>query len=666
MKRVRDPVTTKEIQSWRGDESMAKSNVRIRVWFALPFMFLCVSFLAGLGGSRAAMASKPVATFALPAFPVTLVPVVTSLSGPLYVTNAHDGSNRLFFVEQSGMIKVVQPGSLTPTVFLNISAKVHNSGEQGLLGLAFHPQFSTNRRFFVHYTRTDGLANVIAEYKASVANPNVADTTETLLLSIDQPFSNHNGGSIEFGPDTFLYIGKGDGGSGNDPGNRAQNIDLLLGKILRIDVDHPNGAVPYSSPATNPFFGATAGSDEIYAVGMRNPFRFSFDRTTGQLYVGDVGQGVREEVDIVTNGGNYGWRVFEGTLCTGLGPAACIPANFTPPITEYSHTPEVSGRCAILGGYVYRGTASTLPTGAYVFGDLCTGEIFMLNAGVQSLLFDTNLTISSFGEDEAGELYVVELANTVFRIAHGTGGSDSIGLFSPTPSAFFLRNTNSTGTANDTFNYGAPSSGMISMSGNWNGDGVDTVGLYNTASGAFFLRDSDTSGSADVTFNFGPGGLGWMPLAGDWNGDSTDTVGLYNPATSTFFLKNSNTSGIADMQFAYGPGGVGLVPIVGDWNGDGVDTVGLYNPATGAFFLRNSNTTGIADITFSYGPGGTGLIPIVGDWDGDGDQTPGLYNPATGAFFLRNSNTTGSADITFAYGPGGAGWKVLAGDWNGL
>jgi glucose/arabinose dehydrogenase len=355
---------------------------------------------------------------------VQLQPVLTGLSSPLYVTHARDGSNRLFILEQGGRILVLQPGGAAPTVFLDITTNVLSGGEQGLLGLAFHPQYTGNRRFFVHYTRQSDGAIVIAEYHASAGNPNLAETAETVLLVIPHPtFTNHNGGTIGFGPDGFLYIGTGDGGSGNDPNNRAQNTTDLLGKMLRIDVNTPNGLVPYSSPPDNPFFGTTPGSDEIFALGLRNPFRWSFDRATGQLYAGDVGQGAREEIDIITNGGNYGWRVFEGTLCTNNDPGLCNPASFIPPIAEYDHA---TGRCAIIGGHVYRGTTGALPAGAYVYGDLCTGEIFQLlpptSGGAQSVLLDTALdgTLSSFGEDEAGEIYVVGLGGTVDRIVVAT------------------------------------------------------------------------------------------------------------------------------------------------------------------------------------------------------------------------------------------------------
>ena len=354
---------------------------------------------------------------ALAAVTIQLEPVVTAgLDRPLYVTHAHDGSNRLFIVEQPGRIKVLQPGATSAATFLDITSLVLSGGERGLLGLAFHPQFPTTGRFFVDYTRRPDGATVVAEYGVSSSDPNVADPRETVLLTIPQPFENHNGGMIAFGPDGFLYIGMGDGGSANDPGNRAQNIDELLGKILRIDVDRPESSSKrYSSPPDNPFSGSIPGRDEIFALGLRNPWRFSFDRSTGQIYAGDVGQNAIEEIDIIARGGNYGWRVFEGSRCTNQGPAPCNPGSFISPLFEYPHT---AGRCSVIGGYVYRGSKSTLPAGSYVFGDYCSGEIFLLDRGVQSVLLATSLAITSFGEDEAGEIYVAALGGSVWRIVN--------------------------------------------------------------------------------------------------------------------------------------------------------------------------------------------------------------------------------------------------------
>ncbi|CAN5180776.1 PQQ-dependent sugar dehydrogenase [soil metagenome] len=358
---------------------------------------------------------------------IRLEPVLTGLSSPVLVTHARDRSKRQFIVEQTGRIRVRAPGASTTSVFLDLSTKIIAGGERGLLGLAFHPQFATNARFFVNYTRASDGATVIAEYRAG-ANPTVTAASEIVLMTIAQPFANHNGGMVEFGPDGFLYIGMGDGGSANDPGNRAQNINDLLGKMLRIDVDHPANGLPYSSPAGNPYVGAQSGRPEIFAIGLRNPFRFSFDRLSGALYAGDVGQGAVEEIDIITAGGNYGWRVYEGTSCTNIDPGSCSPGSYIAPIVQYGHG---GGRCSVTGGYVYRGTRQTLAAGTYLYADYCTGEIFALAGGVSTRLLDTALNISSFGEDEDedGEIYVVGLGGTVHRIVSSRAASLTIPIF---------------------------------------------------------------------------------------------------------------------------------------------------------------------------------------------------------------------------------------------
>ncbi len=346
---------------------------------------------------------------------IQLTPVIAGgLASPTFVTHAGDGTNRLFITEQAGVIRVLQPGGSVATIFLDIHTQVASGGERGLLGLAFHPRYASNGRFFVYYTRGDGTI-VIAEYRVS-ADPNVANTAGTVLLRIAHPINaNHNGGMLAFGADGYLYIGVGDGGSANDPPNNAQNVNVLLGKILRIDVDHldPVTLKPYSSPRDNPFVGRT-GRPEIFSIGWRNPWRFSFDRSTHQQWVADVGQGAREEVDTpIVKGGNYGWRVFEGSRCTGNDPTLCDPANYIGPVFDYMHT---GGRCSITGGYVYRGSQNTLPQGTYVYGDFCSGEIFAWDGAAQSLLLATAINISSFGEDEQGELYVVGLGGTLSKI----------------------------------------------------------------------------------------------------------------------------------------------------------------------------------------------------------------------------------------------------------
>jgi glucose/arabinose dehydrogenase len=358
--------------------------------------------------------------------PPKLKQILSGLSNPLYATSAHDGTNRLFLVEQTGAIKVLQPGSTTPTVFLDLSSKVQFGGEQGLIGLAFHPEFWNNGRFFVHYTRNTDGNNVISEFNVSAATPNVASPTERLLVVMPQPFTNHNGGMIEFGRDGFLYCGKGDGGSEDDPLKNGQNDTVFNGKILRINVDQANGVAPYSSPSTNPFFGNGTKRQEIYATGMRNPFRFSFDRGTGELYCGDVGQDTWEEVDIVTLGANYGWSIFEGDHCTNFYPT-CSTTGLTFPILEYQH---LVGRCAVLGGYVYRGTLNTLTEGLYTFGDLCTGEIFTWNGSAMSTIIDSGDSIHSFGEDESGEIYMVDGQGALFQIVATNTCTFSVGTHS--------------------------------------------------------------------------------------------------------------------------------------------------------------------------------------------------------------------------------------------
>ncbi|MEJ7624907.1 MAG: PQQ-dependent sugar dehydrogenase [Pyrinomonadaceae bacterium] len=356
-------------------------------------------------------------SWAQPTSSVRLVPYITNgLNSPLFMTSPRDGSGRLFIVQQGGVIRVVQPGSTTPTEFLNITSRVLSGGERGLLGLAFHPQYSTNRRFFVYYTRQTDGAIQIAEYLTSEASPNVANTTEKIIITIPHPtFGNHNGGSVAFGPDGYIYAGTGDGGSGNDPNNNAQNINQLLGKFIRLDIDNvPAGQTPqYNIPPGNPFINAP-GADEIFALGMRNPYRFSFDRGgTRQLWAADVGQNVWEEVDIITLGGNYGWRIYEGNHCTNIDGCG-LPANYVAPVLEYNHG---GGRCSITGGNVYRGTRGTFAAGSYIYGDYCSGEIFLWNGTSQSVLLDTARNIVGFAEDESGELYLIGQAGTIERIA---------------------------------------------------------------------------------------------------------------------------------------------------------------------------------------------------------------------------------------------------------
>lgn len=368
------------------------------------------------------MTPQPDAAFGLRLEQVNASP----LTFPLFVTAPPGDTLRLFVVEKGGKIKILDrnTGALIAT-FLDISNLVSTGSEQGLLGLAFDPLYNSNRRFYVSYTDRNGVGNsVIARYLRDLNNPNLAlGVADRILLTVTQPFTNHNGGMIAFGPaENVLYIGFGDGGDANDPGNRAQDTSVLLGKLLRIDVSQGNAGDPaYNVPSDNPFVNVP-GADEIWSFGLRNPWRFSFDRQTRDLYIADVGQSAREEVNASTfasgagRGVNYGWKNMEGTLC--VSPPC--NAGFTPPVIEYDHS---GGACSITGGYVYRGTVVPLLQGTYFYGDYCAGFVrsFKLVNGMATEqaswpMLSPGGNITSFGEDSAGELYILTQQGGLYRI----------------------------------------------------------------------------------------------------------------------------------------------------------------------------------------------------------------------------------------------------------
>lgn len=347
---------------------------------------------------------------------IQLTPVVSGITSPTDIQNADDGSGRLFLVEQNGLIRILHNGVLNEQPFLDITSKTRAGGERGLLGLAFPPDFGQRQRFYLDYTDLRG-DTTIAEYRVS-SNPDTADpASETVLLKVVQPFANHNGGQLRFGPDGYLYIGMGDGGSGGDPLGNGQNPNALLGKMLRVDVESTPGTVKI--PPDNPFVGRNGARPEIWAYGLRNPWRFSFDRATGDLWIADVGQDAYEEIDLqprASHGGeNYGWNIMEGTHCYSANN--CSTEGLTLPIFDYPH----SEGCSITGGFVYRGRKAGALRGTYVYGDYCSGRIWGLDqkdsVWTNRLLSDSGMSISTFGEDEAGEVYVADAAQgKVYRI----------------------------------------------------------------------------------------------------------------------------------------------------------------------------------------------------------------------------------------------------------
>ena len=358
------------------------------------------------------------------AFRVDLEAVADGFDQPVHVADPGDGSGRLFVVERPGRIRIVRDGKVDPEPFLDIVDIVESSGsEQGLLSVAFHPNYEENGSFFVGYTAREGEGagnNTIARFRVSPDDADQADPASgEVLISVPDPYPNNNGGLVLFSPDGYLYAGLGDGGSAGDPQNNGQNPETLLGSLLRIDVDGTGDGTPYAIPDDNPFADAEGGRPEVWAYGLRNPWRFSFDRETGDLWIADVGQNQWEEVNIQpaasAGGENYGWNLTEGTNC--YAEDECGTAGLTLPVALYSH----DFGCSVTGGYVYRGEDEPALAGVYLFADYCTGLLWGLGRDanwdwVLSEPIETGLNISSFGEDAAGELYLTDLGGGLFRI----------------------------------------------------------------------------------------------------------------------------------------------------------------------------------------------------------------------------------------------------------
>jgi glucose/arabinose dehydrogenase len=361
----------------------------------------------------AATAASSSATAPLAQVPVSRAFPALTFSNMTGMYEIPDGSNRFAVTEQAGRIMVFddKPDVTRASVLLDIRDRVNTDGtEEGLLGLAFAPDFKTSGVFYVDYVARNPVRTVIARFQAGADRTSADPASEQRLLEINQPFPNHKGGQIVFGPDGYLYFGMGDGGSANDPGNRAQDLGQLLGKILRIDVSGSANGLPYKIPPDNPFVGKAGARAEIYSYGMRNPWRFSFDSATGALWVGDVGQNAWEEVDIITKGGNYGWPQLEATHCNSARSNSCSPEGTVLPVTEY---PTASPNCAVTGGFVYR--AGRIPSlqGAYVYSDYCSGKLWALRydgskVTEQAQVADLNANVSSLAMDAAGNLYALD------------------------------------------------------------------------------------------------------------------------------------------------------------------------------------------------------------------------------------------------------------------
>ncbi len=513
-------------------------------------------------------------------------------SQPVHIAHAGDGSGRIFVVEKAGRIKIIRNETVIAAPFLDITARVNALGEGGLLSVAFPLDNAPNRGyFFVYYTDLSGSIQV-SKFLITDDADRADEASEIKIMTIPHPvFSNHFGGQIAFGPDGFLYIGTGDGGGGGDPLNNAQNQLSFLGKLLRIDVEGPGcveqsppvSGANYCIPADNPFVASLGILPEIWALGLRNPFRFSFDRITGALYIGDVGQSSREEIDfqepLSPGGQNYGWDILEGSICFSPTTGCIPPPDFVPPVTEYDHTLG----CSVTGGHVYRGPDAALAAlqGIYLFGDFCSGRIWgARNAGGLSesaVLLSSEQAITTFGEDEVGNIYLSNFfTGQLFRIDAVPVTTTKISVFAL--GTWYL-DINGTGAwealpEDETRFFGFP--GALPVSGDWTGDGMKKIGVY--ANGLWYLD---------------------MNNSGIWDGEPTDRIAHY--------------------------GFPGAIPIVGDWSGSGTTKLGVY--ADGIWYLDISGnfawdgepTDRIAHYGFS------GAIPAAGDWSGSGTTKLGVY-----------------------------------------
>lgn len=623
---------------------------------------------------------------------IELHTVVANLAAPVTAVHAGDGSGRLFIAEQGGRIQIVQNGALRATEFLDISSRIVTGGERGLLGLAFHPDYAMNGaaghgRFYVYYsapaTSGGNHDSVVAEYRVSAVDLNRANPLSgRILMRFAQPFANHNGGDLKFGPDDgLLYIATGDGGSANDTQNNAQNRSTLLGKILRIDVLGTNGpGGQYGIPADNPFINEAGVRPEIFAYGFRNPFRMAFDdgengaASPDRLFVGDVGQGAWEEVDLVVSSGNYGWRIREGAH-DNAAVTDPDPGGLIDPIAEYPN-PE-KGR-AVIGGFVYRGEIYPSLQERYVFGDL-TGRMFVLEetGGGQFDLSEPTVvggnpvgaSIFGFGEDESGELYMLT-SNSLRRITVlDPAKSDKVGVYQ-VASRSFLVDANGDGAFNGTAGGDLVLSGPglfanvgdLPLVGDWNGDSRDEIGFYRPRNQLVYL-DRNGNGEWDgllVDQRLGPYGIaGDQPLVGDWDGDGDDQIGVYRTGSKQF-IRDLDGDGVLEAgEAAPGPGPLpsGSVPfnsddqpVIGDWDGDGDDDLGVFRPRNNYFYLdRNANGVwdGLA-VDQRVGPYGNasdvnGLSdrPVTGDWNGNAIVQIGLYDAP---FFRLDANTSGAFD----------------------
>jgi glucose/arabinose dehydrogenase len=639
------------------------------------------------------------------------IPFVSGLRVPVELVQDPSNASVQYVVEQDGVIRVVKDGVVQATPFLDLRALVAANGERGLLGLAFPPNYAASGRFYVYYTRLgDGTVAevgdiVVARYKRSTSNALVADPLSRKDLVWGSQsyiehccFGNHNGGHLAFGPDGYLYIAVGDGGGGNDPTNNAQNPTSLLGKVLRIDVNVPDGhAQGYVVPSDNPFFDDVPvdALTEIWAFGVRNPWKFSFDDVNGgtnALLVADVGQGAREEVNYepANRGGrNYGWRNREGTRDNQGNVFNPVPPAFTPltdPVYEYDHSVGNS----ITGGFVYRGIAMRSAfKGRYFFADFVRGRVWSLGITVNAITGEGSASdvaehttelggstvlgaISSFGRDATGELYIVSYSGTIFKIVDATPPDDlQVVLFNHNGDSYkdvllYNRKTGDwaiqLGNAFGTFDpgpIGGWATGWQISVADFNGDGLNDLFLYSISTGVWFKVISTGSGFSYFTQGWQ---AGFSTFIVDFNGDGKSDVFAYNSKTGTWFTCISTGNGTGG--FEYGSGGWTIWSVFpADFDGDGRTDFLLYDPASGLFYKAIFRENG----RFAYTSGGwtPGWKPIITSLNGDSYADVFLYSPVTGIWYRATSAGDGTGVFDYAMGGWAAGWNVQTADFDG-
>ncbi len=576
--------------------------------------------------------------------------VATGLTKPTTMALAPDG--RIFISEQGGTLRVINNGQLQAEPFLTLDVTAQS--ELGLLGITFDPDFATNHSFYVFYTTsTSPIHNRVSRFTAGDTSADPASEFVVVDLDPIDTIFFHYGGAIHFGPDGKLYIATGDGG---EPAN-AQTAANRFGKILRVN---PDGSIPED----NPFFTQTTDANRaIWALGLRNPFTFTFQPGTGRMFINDVGQATFEEINEGVAGANYGWPAAEG-------PANPPNPHYVDPFFAYSHNrADPIWGFAITGGAFYNPDTNPFPAeyaGTYFFADFLggwirhidpdTGAVSDFATGARGLVDlkvapDGSLYYLSF---TTGQLFQVQ-----FPAPPPSDNSppSTVGVFDPASATWYVRNRNDPGAPDiEPFAYGGV--GWLPVVGDWDGDGRQTIGVFDPATATWYLRNANDPGAPDFE-PFAYGSPGWLPVVGDWDGDGTTTVGVVDPATLTWYLRNRNDPGAPDIEpFAYGS--PGWLPVVGDWDGDGTDTLGVFDPLTATWYLRNANDPGAPTFEpFAYGM--AGWIPVAGDWDGDGKDSMGVYD-FDAVWYLKNDIAPGEPAVEpFAYGVGG--WAPAPGGW---